>query len=65
MEDIDRVFEAHHGVLVFRNTVATQLHRPEEYIRMDEEIAKGVGKEAVEEVGMGDEKAGGVGVERV
>jgi len=45
LEDIDRFFDANHGIFVFNNKIATQLHRPEEYIRMDEDIARDVEKE--------------------
>ncbi|ODH38891.1 hypothetical protein ACO22_02125 [Paracoccidioides brasiliensis] len=40
LEDIDRFFSEKPGIMVARNKTATQLHRPEEYIFMDEEIAK-------------------------
>ncbi|KAK6406235.1 hypothetical protein LTR95_018684 [Oleoguttula sp. CCFEE 5521] len=40
LEDIDRFFETKPGVLVFRNKLATQLSRPQQYFDMDEEIAR-------------------------
>ncbi|EEH39633.2 hexose carrier protein [Paracoccidioides lutzii Pb01] len=40
LEDIDRFFSEKPGIIVVRNKTATQLHRPEEYIFMDEEMAK-------------------------
>ncbi|KAI1618777.1 MFS transporter [Exophiala viscosa] len=40
LEDIDRFFEEHPGVFVFRDKIATQLQRPEKYERMDAEIAR-------------------------
>ncbi|KAL2014738.1 hypothetical protein VTN00DRAFT_2263 [Thermoascus crustaceus] len=43
LEDIDRFFESRPGVIVAWNTTAIQLHRPEEYIRMDEVIGRGGG----------------------
>ncbi|KAJ9193238.1 hypothetical protein DTO164E3_6844 [Paecilomyces variotii] len=38
LEDIDRYFESNPGLVVAWDKVATQLHRPEQYIQMDEEI---------------------------
>ncbi|EFE35631.1 hexose transporter protein [Trichophyton benhamiae CBS 112371] len=40
LEDIDRYFEANRGIIVAFNKTATQLSRPDEYIRMDEEISQ-------------------------
>ncbi|PGH20429.1 hypothetical protein AJ80_03575 [Polytolypa hystricis UAMH7299] len=40
LEDIDRFFETKPGIIVAFNKTATQLHRPEEYALMDEEIAR-------------------------
>ncbi|KAF3405559.1 Sugar transporter STL1 [Talaromyces pinophilus] len=40
LEDIDRFFETKPGIIVAWNQTATQLERPEEYIRMDEEIER-------------------------
>uniref|UniRef100_A0A093VF32 Sugar transporter STL1 n=1 Tax=Talaromyces marneffei PM1 TaxID=1077442 RepID=A0A093VF32_TALMA len=40
LEDIDRFFETKPGIIVAWNKTATQLERPEEYIRMDEEIER-------------------------
>ncbi|KAM5450889.1 hypothetical protein MaudCBS49596_003998 [Microsporum audouinii] len=45
LEDIDRYFESNREVIVAFNKTATKLSRPEEYIRMDEEISR---REAVE-----------------
>ncbi|OQN97487.1 hypothetical protein B0A48_16640 [Cryoendolithus antarcticus] len=45
LEDIDRFFETKPGVLVFRNRLATQLSRPQQYFDMDEEIARKEEKE--------------------
>lgn len=39
LEDIDRFFEENHNVFVFRNKLATQLHRPTIYEEADREIA--------------------------
>ncbi|KAH8804373.1 general substrate transporter [Xylogone sp. PMI_703] len=39
LEDIDRFFAAHPGILVFKNEIATQLQRPEIYEEADREIA--------------------------
>ncbi|KAG6359708.1 hypothetical protein INS49_010760 [Diaporthe citri] len=39
LEDIDRFFEENHSVFVFRNKLATQLHRPTIYEDADREIA--------------------------
>jgi hypothetical protein len=41
LEDIDRFFETGPGVLVHRNKLAVQLHRPAEFIEADERIAAG------------------------
>jgi hypothetical protein len=41
LEDIDRFFETKPGVLVHRNKLAVQLHRPAEFIEADERIAAG------------------------
>lgn len=38
LEDIDRFFEDNRGILVFRNTLATQLHRPHVYEEADKQI---------------------------
>ena len=40
LEDIDRYFEANRGIIVCRNKLATQLHRPQVYIEEDERIAE-------------------------
>ncbi|KMQ48822.1 Sugar/inositol transporter [Trichophyton rubrum] len=40
LEDIDRYFEANRGIIVAFDKTATQLNRPDEYIRMDEEISQ-------------------------
>ncbi|KAL1989382.1 hypothetical protein VTN96DRAFT_144 [Rasamsonia emersonii] len=40
LEDIDRFFENKPGIVVAWDKTATQLSRPEEYIRMDEEIGR-------------------------
>ncbi|KAH8692806.1 putative MFS sugar transporter [Talaromyces proteolyticus] len=42
LEDIDRFFESEPGIIVAWNKTATQLERPEEYARMDEDIARQV-----------------------
>jgi hypothetical protein len=39
LEDIDRFFADHPGIFVFRNKIATQLHRPDIYIEADKAIA--------------------------
>lgn len=39
LEDIDRFFGDNHGILVFNNKIATQLHRPAIYEEADQEIA--------------------------
>jgi hypothetical protein len=41
LEDIDRFFEGKPGVLIHRNKLAVQLHRPAEFIEADERIAAG------------------------
>jgi hypothetical protein len=41
LEDIDRFFATRPGVLVHRNKLAVQLHRPAEFIEADERIAAG------------------------
>jgi hypothetical protein len=41
LEDIDRFFGTKPGVLVHRNKLAVQLHRPAEFIEADERIAAG------------------------
>lgn len=58
LEDIDRFFETKPGVIVCRNSLATQLSRPQQYYDQDEEIArqgeKGDGeKVVVEEINEG------------
>lgn len=40
LEDIDRYFEEHHNIFVHRDKVATQLHRPEAWERLDQEFAR-------------------------
>lgn len=40
LEDIDRFFETSPGVLIHRNKLAVQLHRPAEFIEADERIAR-------------------------
>jgi len=40
LEDIDRYFEDHRNIFVFKDKIATQLQRPELYERMDAEIAR-------------------------
>jgi hypothetical protein len=41
LEDIDRFFETKPGILVHKNKLAVQLHRPAEFIEADEAIARG------------------------
>jgi hypothetical protein len=41
LEDIDRFFETKPGILVHKNKLAVQLHRPAEFIEADERIAAG------------------------
>jgi hypothetical protein len=41
LEDIDRFFETKPGILVHKNKLAVQLHRPAEFIEADEKIAAG------------------------
>jgi hypothetical protein len=41
LEDIDRFFEGKPGILVHRNKLAVQLHRPVEFVEADERIAAG------------------------
>lgn len=41
LEDIDRFFETKPGILVHKNKLALQLHRPAEFIEADERIAAG------------------------
>ena len=41
LEDIDRFFETSPGILIHRNKLAVQLHRPAEFIEADERIAAG------------------------
>ncbi|KAL2223044.1 putative MFS sugar transporter [Thermoascus aurantiacus ATCC 26904] len=43
LEDIDRFFASRPGIVVAWDKTATQLQRPEEYIRMDEVIGRGGG----------------------
>lgn len=40
-KDINRLFEIKPGILVHRNKLAVQLHRPAEFIKADVRIAKG------------------------
>lgn len=61
LEDIDRFFETKPGIIICRNKLATQLHRPQVYIDQDEEIARAGEKEGV----FGDEKDGHVMVEKM
>lgn len=58
LEDIDRFFETEPGILVHRNKLAVQLHRPAEFIEADARIAAG------EQVKHG-EKATSIGSEQV
>jgi hypothetical protein len=58
LEDIDRFFETKPGILVHRNKLAVQLHRPSEFIEADERIAAG------EREGYG-EKPNSIGSEHV
>lgn len=39
LEDIDRFFETQPGILIHRNKLAIQLHRPAEFIEADARIA--------------------------
>ena len=39
LEDIDRFFETKPGLLIHRNKLAVQLHRPAEFIEADARIA--------------------------
>ena len=39
LEDIDRFFETNPGLLIHRNKLAVQLHRPVEFIEADARIA--------------------------
>ena len=41
LEDIDRFFETKPGILIHRNKLAAQLHRPVEFIEADARIARG------------------------
>jgi hypothetical protein len=41
LEDIDRFFSTGPGILIHRNKLAVQLHRPTEFIEADERIAAG------------------------
>ncbi|KAH5490291.1 hypothetical protein HBI52_225200 [Parastagonospora nodorum] len=41
LEDIDRFFEGEPGLLIHRNKLAVQLHRPAAFIEADEKIAAG------------------------
>ena len=41
LEDIDRFFETKPGILIHRNKLAVQLHRPVEFIEADARIARG------------------------
>ncbi len=47
LEDIDRYFEEHRNILVFKDKVATQLKRPEMWERMDMEIARRADEEKI------------------
>ncbi len=40
LEDIDRFFEGNPGIFIHKNKIATQLHRPEEYVEADARIAE-------------------------
>ncbi|KAI9803736.1 MAG: hypothetical protein M1833_000648 [Piccolia ochrophora] len=40
LEDIDRFFQTGPGVLVYKNRLATQLHRPREWEDLDEKIGR-------------------------
>jgi hypothetical protein len=43
LEDIDQFFETQPGILVHRNKLAVQLHRPAEFIEADARSARGEG----------------------
>jgi hypothetical protein len=43
LEDIDRFFNTEPSVLIHRNKLAVQLHRPAEFIEVDDRIAAGEG----------------------
>jgi hypothetical protein len=61
LEDIDRFFETHPPLLVHRNKLATQLHRPDVFIEADEKIAR---EEDAARTRADEEKAGVI-VERL
>jgi hypothetical protein len=48
LEDIDRFFYDNHSIFVFKNKIATQLHRPTMYEEADPEIAYQEEKAGVE-----------------
>jgi hypothetical protein len=58
LEDIDRFFETSPGILIHRNQLAVQLHRPAEFIEADARIAAG-------EQSKNREKANSIGSEHV
>lgn len=58
LEDIDRFFETQPGILIHRNKIAVQLHRPVEFMEADARIAGGLGD-------LGEKKSRSVSTERV
>lgn len=49
LEDIDRFFETKPGILIHKNKLAVQLHRPVEFIEADARIAAGQASDLNEE----------------
>jgi hypothetical protein len=47
LEDIDRYFAEHRNILVFRDKIATQLKRPEQFEAMDREFARRAEEEMI------------------
>ncbi|KAI9810486.1 MAG: hypothetical protein M1827_006262 [Pycnora praestabilis] len=59
LEDIDRFFETDPGILIFNNKLATQLHRPEQFIEADARIAE---REKIDDGYGGEVEKGGGGM---
>ncbi|KAJ4336963.1 hypothetical protein N0V87_004982 [Didymella glomerata] len=59
LEDIDRFFETKPGILIHKNKLAVQLHRPVEFIEADARIAAGQASD------LNEEKRRSVSTERI
>lgn len=56
LEDIDRFFETRPGIFVNGNKLAVQLHRPQEFVEMDDRIAREEEEARRKEDGFAEEK---------